>query len=378
MQDYQEYMNTLASVINDRNEEIDKAQREYAAKLPGVEETKSIIETATGLPSSIFLEKGLGNFLLKKEGRSYLTKQAKNIFDKGRDFYNDNLSKNTQERAETGGTKAEEPTEQTFENPTFDENQVVEPVEAEPFEEGKPIDLDAGEEGGEALGETRIYSLKEIAEDPQLYKSYIKQTQPSYEGGDDLIEQSRVADLENINNGFEDGSRNVIFNPNESGTAEVSSESAVRDQLAPMRDLMNKQPQGQENGSVRPEQSSGTGDAEAGQETPPADSVGTSEDLSKTLSETADASQDASSGAAAGEGAGAVAGEGAGEGVGEGITEGIGAALDFDPFTALIGLFVGIAGLVGGIEGADSVKNPPTPKIPTQEQVSVQYGAGGF
>ncbi len=375
MQDYQEYMNTLSSVINDRNEEIAEAQREYSSKLPGIEETKSIIETATGLPSGIFLEKGLGSFLLKKEGRSYLQKTAKNVFNKGRQYYNDNFDKNTAERRATGGQEAQEPSETTFENPTFDAKQTLDPVEAEPLQEGTPIDFDAGE-GGEALGETRLYSLKEIAQDPELYKSYIKQTQPSYEGGDDVIESSRVADLSNIENGYEDGSRTILFNPNESGTAEVSSESAVRDQLAPMRDMMERTPQGQENGGVRAEQSSGSGDAEAGEEggeVAQQDSIGTVQDVSNALKSATGGGE----GLAEGGGALAEGGSALGEGGGA-VAEGIGAALDFDPFTALIGLFVGIAGLVGGIEGADSVKNPAQPKIPGQEQVSVQYGAGGF
>ncbi len=368
MNDYQEYMNTLSSVIADRNEEIETAQREYASKLPGIEEAKSIVESATGIPSSIFLEKGISNFLLKKEGRAYLQKTAKNIFDKGRDFYSDNLSKNTAERRATGGTEAEEPSESIMDNPTFDPNQDVSPVEGTPFEEGTPLDLDAPEESGTFLD--NMVSLNDVASSPSLYKSYIKQTQPGYEGSDDVIEASRQADKFNIDNGFVDGTRQVFIQP---------EESQVRDSLAPMRDMMERQPQGQENGGVRQEQTeqSGSGDAEAGGGEAGGGEAGAGGEAGGGLAEGGGGLAEGGGGLAEGGGALAGGGSGLGEG-GSALVEGLGAALDFDPFTALIGLFVGIGGLIGGIEGADSIKNPVKPPAPAQELVSVVKGAGGF
>ena len=47
---------------------------------------------------------------------------------------------------------------------------------------------------------------------------------------------------------------------------------------------------------------------------------------------------------------------------------------DIDPITAVFGLILGVASLVGGMEGANSIKNPPVPKIPPMAQSSVQFG----
>jgi len=366
MNDYLEYMNTLSSVIADRNEEIASAQRDYASKLPGIEETKSIIETATGLPSSIFLEKGLGNFILKKEGRSYLQKTAKNIFNKGRQFYSDNLSRNTAERRALGGSKVEEPTEVEYRNPLYEGPE----PEAEP-QAVQTATPEGASESGANLGE------QSTIEEPQFTMT------DAGEGGVDIESlspaESLLRRLEGRAYQLQQASRVGEVNPDLPDIPGLTD--APRDSLAPMRDLMNRQPQGQENGGVRQEQTteSGTGDASAdASANPEAGSVGTSQDVSSAI-ESAEASGGASAGAEGGAAAGAEAGgAAAAEPVGDAVAEGIGAALDFDPFTALIGLFVGIGGLIGGIEGADSIKNPPAPKLPAQELVSVVKGAGGF
>ena len=47
---------------------------------------------------------------------------------------------------------------------------------------------------------------------------------------------------------------------------------------------------------------------------------------------------------------------------------------DLDPLTAIAGLIFGVVSLVGGMEGANSIKNPPVPKIPAMAQSSVQFG----
>lgn len=55
-----------------------------------------------------------------------------------------------------------------------------------------------------------------------------------------------------------------------------------------------------------------------------------------------------------------------------------GAALDLDPFTAIFGLLLGgIGAIVGGVEGANSIKNPTLPKLPPLANTSVQMGVGG-
>ena len=51
-------------------------------------------------------------------------------------------------------------------------------------------------------------------------------------------------------------------------------------------------------------------------------------------------------------------------------------ALLADPFTALFGLILGIGTIVGGIEGAESHKNPSIPKIPPIANVATQFGVG--
>lgn len=325
MQDYLEYMNTLSSVISDRNNEIAQAQRDYASKIPGVEEKKSEIEAATGLPSSIFLEKGINNFLLKKEGRSYLQKQAKNIFNKGKQYYEDNFSKNVAERAEQGGTQTGKLSEQTFDNPLFDPESAP---EAEPVEPATDVSAPT-----EITPETEaVYNPVKRPTTLGTFKE-----QPVDEYGQNVRVNTISAESE--------GTPQMTAQANPSANPAATDVGTTRD-LASVQSDVSKTIQANIKRSA------------------------TDPEFAETLAE--------GTGEAAGEGAGAAAGEGAGAGVGEGITEGVGAALDADPFTALIGLFVGIAGLVGGIEGAKSVKNPPKPKIPTQEQVQIQYGAGGF
>jgi hypothetical protein len=58
--------------------------------------------------------------------------------------------------------------------------------------------------------------------------------------------------------------------------------------------------------------------------------------------------------------------------------EGIAGALDLDPFTAFLGLLIGgVGAIVGGVEGANSIKNPAIPKPPPLANTSVQLGVGG-
>lgn len=73
--------------------------------------------------------------------------------------------------------------------------------------------------------------------------------------------------------------------------------------------------------------------------------------------------------------------EGASDAVGAGVgdaLEAVSGALDLDPFTALFGLLLGgVGAIVGGIEGANSIKNPSLPKVQAIANTSVQMGVGG-
>jgi hypothetical protein len=61
-------------------------------------------------------------------------------------------------------------------------------------------------------------------------------------------------------------------------------------------------------------------------------------------------------------------------GLDSGLEEAGSILADIDPVTAIFGLLFGIGSLVGGMEGANSIKNPPVPKIPPMAQSSVQFG----
>ena len=97
------------------------------------------------------------------------------------------------------------------------------------------------------------------------------------------------------------------------------------------------------------------------------------EQTAKNSSSATDAENAAkTSGEELGEEGGEVGGELAAEG-GELAAD---TALLADPLTAIFGLILGVSTLVGGIEGAESVKSPSLPKLPHIANVSTQFGLG--
>ena len=100
------------------------------------------------------------------------------------------------------------------------------------------------------------------------------------------------------------------------------------------------------------------------------------EQTAKNSSSATDAENAAkTSGEAAGEEGGEVAAEG-GELAAEGGELAADTALLADPLTAIFGLILGVGTIVGGIEGADSVKSPSLPKLPHIANVATQFGIG--
>jgi len=116
--------------------------------------------------------------------------------------------------------------------------------------------------------------------------------------------------------------------------------------------------------------------------------VGAGEGSGETANAAGEAEQ-AAQGATANAAGGAGAAEGGIEGGAAGAAEsavpsvaplaaegGIDLALLADPLTAIFGLIFGIGIAAAGIAGADSVKNPSVPKVPTIANVSSQFGIG--
>ena len=101
------------------------------------------------------------------------------------------------------------------------------------------------------------------------------------------------------------------------------------------------------------------------------------EQTAKNSSSATDAENAAkTSGEELGEEGGEVGGEVGGELAAEGGELAAETALLADPLTAIFGLILGVGTIVGGIEGADSVKSPSIPKLPHIANVATQFGIG--
>jgi len=151
-------------------------------------------------------------------------------------------------------------------------------------------------------------------------------------------------------------------------------ERGERDSLAPMRDEMMRRQQ-----EAQPEDEGAEGNCN----TDVANNQASSDVAEQTASTEGNAVDSASSNAVStvGEDAGITAGESgadaggviAGNIAGDTAIDGAGAALMDNPFTFFIGLAMMIGGIVGGVEGSRSIKNP-TPVPVAVPNVSTQFG----
>ncbi len=352
---YLNYSNLMNSAVADATQKASQEKEAFESKLAKVGAEKSELLDLTNLAVMPFEAK------VSKEGLSALSKGVDKIsggkiteFNK---FINKKLTRvktNAEKQLEKVKDKFKskeeqeaEPQEETSEAPSGESGEVVAP-EAVETTDSAGIDL---------------YSFKDIAQDSGLYREYIRKTQPDYEGNDDLIEQSRQADLTNINNGLENGDRVVFL------------ERGERDSLAPMRDEMMRRQQ-----EAQPEDEG----AEGNSNVDVANNQARSDVAEQTSTTEQNAVDSASNNAVrdAGENAGidaggagvdADAGAIAGNVAGDVADAGAGGALMDNPFTFFIGLALMIGGIVGGVEGSRSIKNP-TPKPVAVPNVSTQFG----
>ncbi len=297
-----EYRNLLSNVMTDYNNEVSEAKEKFEAKNAIVEGVKASIERATDIPAGIFLTKPLESgvkYITGKEPGTFVKEGVERGVKKVSDIIKSKL-----ERTRPPVTEAE-PRDVTFENPLYEG-----PTEAPEITTFEP----------------RMTSA---------FDTPLLDTLPEEEVTSRLIEAGGISQAR-------------------------AAQAGVMDQLAPMREMMQRDPRGQ----AQPE-----ADTQANaQATTQSDSAGAT-DSAGSEGGIGGGAEEATTDAvaAAGEDAGVEAGAVAGAEVG----------LDaLGPVGWIVGLFLGIGTLVGGIEGADSVKNPSVPKPPHMASVATQFGIG--
>jgi len=351
---YLNYSSLMNSALADATQKATQQKEQYESKLAKVGAEKSELLDFTNLAVMPFEAK------VSKEGLSALSKGVDKISGGKITEFNKFINKKLT-RVKTNAEKQLDKVKDKFKSKEQKDAEPEEETSENPSGESGEVAPEAVETSTDTAG-TDLYSLREIAQDSGLYRDYIRKTQPDYEGTDDLIEQSRQADLTNINNGLENGDRVVFL------------ERGERDSLAPMRDEMMRRQQ-----EAQPEDEG----AEGNSNVDVANNQARSDVAEQTSTTEGNAVDSASSNAVstAGEnagidagGAGADAGGAIGDAVGGGIADaGVGGALMDNPFTFFIGLAMMIGGIVGGVEGSRSIKNP-TPVPVAVPNVSTQFG----
>lgn len=342
MQSYLEYQQLLSNSIAQQTQGFNEKKEKFEKDLAISDAEKSGIERGTDAVGGIFMVKPTEAFskitgrLIKKGLQKVgvvAEDKAKQFGQKALDTAKEKLNRLTGQNNDEGTPEVE---------PTETDNTV--PFEADP---------DVAPSGA---GTSDLYSLREISNDPELWKNYAKQTFPeeSENQTDEQFEEARQQFLDQ--DLPDDVMDNMEF---------VSQpESALRDSLAPMRDEMMQRQQtreAQQSDEMQEGEQEGTsvGDAEGSGQEAVVNSAGTE---ASSVDATANAVGDA-------------VGDAVGGGLSTEVPD-IAASIfaDLDPFTAIFGLIFGIGSLIGGIEGANSVKTPPVPKPPPMVQSSVQFG----
>lgn len=319
MENIFEYRNLLNSAITDYNDKSQTALNEYSSKLLENEGVKRAIEQITEPIGDLFLvnpvEKGV-KFLGKKAGEYIKSK----IDPKPQTSENLN--------PESQGRTVE------FENPVYDPENVVEPVE-------QSI-------APETTSDVRLVSLGDALQDRNLFNRYTRENYPEVAGTDENIENARNELRENMNDLDLEQTSFVSTGPaGEPEPAPGSSSNRIGQLLRENVEGNPPAPQTENAASdAVSNNSSAVADASSSAESSGLSSAG---DVLKPLAE--------------------VAPEVAPE-------VGLDLSLLADPLTAIFGLIAGIGTIVGGIEGAESHKNPSVPKPPPMANVSTQFGIG--
>tara|TARA_E500000318_G_C3556264_1_gene211289 strand:- start:423 stop:1496 length:1074 start_codon:yes stop_codon:yes gene_type:complete len=352
---YLNYSSLMNSALADATQKATQQKEQFESKLAKVGAEKSELLDFTNLAVMPFEAK------VSKEGLSALSKGVDKISGGKITEFNKFINKKLT-RVKTNAEKQLEKVKDKFKS--------KEQQEAEPEEEtSENPSGESGEVAPEAVETTDsagidLYSFKDIAQDSGLYREYIRKTLPDYEGTDDLIEQSRQADLTNINNGLENGDRVVFL------------ERGERDSLAPMRDELMRRQQEAQPEDEGAEGNSNVDVANNQARSDVAEQTSTTEQNSvdsASSNAVRDAGENAGIDAGESEGADALAGNIASNLAGDTALDGAGGALMDNPFTFFIGLAMMIGGIVGGVEGSRSIKNP-TPKPVAVPNVSTQFG----
>jgi len=320
-----EYRNLLNSALSDYNEKSQTALNEYSAKVLENEGVKRAIEQITEPIGDLFLvnpvEKGV-KFLGKKAGEFLKSKLDP------KPQTSDNLNPESQGRSVE------------FENPVYDPESVDTPIEAQ----------DAPEIADVGSSENNLFSFREVLNNRDLFRQYAQRNVPEMipeQGQEQALEDARQNLLDNVEQFSEEDLNQISFLDEPVRPAPGSSSNRIGQLLRQNENVAS---------DVVSNNSSASADA-----TSSAESSG----LSTGGAE------------AGGEGGAELSGELAGSvGASLGTETGIDLALLADPFTALFGLIAGIGTIVGGIEGAESHKNPTVPKPPPMANVSTQFGIG--
>lgn len=330
-----EYRNLLSQAMSDYDEKVSEAREKFEAKNAIVEGIKASIERATDIPAGAFLTKPLETgvkYISSEKGRTALKEGVKKVSD---------TIKNKLQNKKVNEAGEEEPTElQDLNRPTPEAQQRIMDTDPEDLDI-EPTLTDIGAESESVL--SRFFSL-----------SRADQTLQMIEAAGITARRAAARQAQELSD----------LLPDLPGIGE-----APRDSLAPMREMMQSQQDNfnrQQNprGQDQPEADA----QENAQATTQSDSAGAT-DSTGVEGGISEGVEEATTGAVAdaAESAGAEA---------AGIT---GAEIGLDalgPVGWLVGLFLGVGTLVGGIEGANSVKNPSVPKPPHMASVATQFGIG--
>tara|TARA_R110000765_G_scaffold94761_2_gene178642 strand:+ start:852 stop:1913 length:1062 start_codon:yes stop_codon:yes gene_type:complete len=348
---YLNYSSLMSSAIQDATRKASQGKQIFEGKLAKVGAEKSEVENLTNIAVMPFEAKvakvgitGISRGIDKISGGKVT--ELNEFINKKIGRVKTNAGKQLgklKDKLKSKEEPTEEPTEETSEAPSGQSSEIApKPVETAPTPAEVPAEVP------EALPESTMSSAFEtgrpIIEDMTPNESFMTRL---IAGGEQQAQTQAQADA-------------------------LPSFPGLRDSMAPMRDEMMAKA--------------------TSTNTDMANGQASSETVTNTTSTQADAAASAgnnagnSVGTQAGENVGTQAGENVAKDVGTQVGEDIipealadttidavGGALMDNPFTFFIGLAMMVGGIVGGVEGSRSIKNP-TPKAVAVPNVSTQFG----
>ncbi len=329
-----DYRNLLSQAMSAYDEKVSEAREKFEAKNAIVEGIKSSIERATDIPAGIFLTKPLEagvKAIGTEKGRTALKEGVKKVSD---------IIKNKLQNKKVNEAGEQEPTElEDLNRPTPEAQQRIMDADPEDFD----------------FGQARLTDVFADADNYLNSLSRGEETLQMIEAAGRTARRAAARVTQQLSDALPD--------------LPGIQEAPMRDQLAPMREMMQRQ-QDNFNRQQNPR----------GQEQPEADAQENAQ--ATTQSDSAGATDSTGAEGGISEGAEQATTDAVADAAGDAGAEaaGIGAAevgLDaLGPVGWLVGLFLGVSTLVGGIAGADSVKNPSVPKPPHMASVATQFGIG--